>query len=278
MKHILPLLLLVVSLQACGQSKDVIAHNSSGTVREVNGTGIPAMGCEAKDIGQHLFLGSHGAAEALTCDAKSLVWTEDKAAEKAEEILEAKEAAERRIVAEHHKALALALISRVLTEKEMAEVVKLGTGVFDDHSGPQFWGSFNNASTGDEHTAQYAHDYYLEKRFSDGVLQQFKLRAIAAEHRPTPRLSDRCAKFYAENPTSLVNCNSGDPPHSGIQPIMPQMDAVPFFGGPAVPPIQTVCKVLPEGGTTCTQTGLAADPLNRCGIDIGATGCSMDVQ
>lgn len=188
MKYLL-LLLAVVSLPACGQTTSS-GHPSFGPATPTLESGKrvcdPAQDKDPEDDWGVFHKDADGyldprSLKVYDCDFASRKWKLDPELTKNEIADTAKDIADSKAKDNHRKMLEKAVISRILTEKEMAEVVGLGTGIFADPF-DVCGGATSCSYSGDYRTMADAHELYLSRKFNDALLQQFKLRAIAAEH------------------------------------------------------------------------------------------------
>lgn len=207
MKYLL-LLLAVVSLPACGQTG--IGHPSFGAANNFGSPEYKLGGkCNPKDKDNQSF-SSQG--EPFVCDPKSGKFVDDKITAAKWKALFDAEKIQDDAINKHRDDLALAIISRVITDAEMLEVATLGTGIFE-HEFPYTPGTNWSVSYGPTVADVEATKTEKMRRFNDLMLQQFKLRAIAAEHRPT--WQEACAKARAEDP-GIIGCSptlrANDPP------------------------------------------------------------------
>lgn len=186
MKYLIPILLAFVSISACGQTTSSghpsygAANNfAAGTLKLVDSCDPKTDRDKAHDRDLPIF-----SDDVRYCDAKSRQWTLDSEATKAAKARQKQYEDEYAKKVAHHKALAQALVLRVLTDAEYGEVLELGPDIYDE---PLVFNCPQGCSVPNNYQEIEANQKYLtRKRFDDELLIQFKLRAIAAEHpRPT---------------------------------------------------------------------------------------------
>lgn len=173
MKYAIALLVALLSLPACSHAQGgfpIINLNSTGTV-------ATDTRCDPAHDTRREYVTN--AVE--RCDKATRKWVTDPVATQKRDTEIAKAQAEYKATLAHHKQLAFAMASRVVTEKELAEVASVAEGIFDDPF--RICGGAESCTySGDYDQKEEAHELYLSRKFNDLLAQQFKLRAIATEH------------------------------------------------------------------------------------------------